>query len=94
VAVILYLFTALNQDRDLVLTGSVVPGETDLFRFIRDFGTQHAKIGRYRRLDLNPDSQSLGFHLFENGTVKIDRIYRDKTKHDERPAEPPRKGEK
>lgn len=45
------------------------PGE-ELFHFIRDFGAQ-AKLGRYRRLDLNPDSPTAGHHLFEYGTVQI-----------------------
>ena len=72
---ILYTFLALGPvldgtRRKILLTDAVVPGKVDLFRFIRDFGLQ-ANIGRYRRLDLNVDSPTHGFHLFEHGIVKL-----------------------
>jgi hypothetical protein len=71
--VILYVFIALSVKdgkRNLLLTDAVVPGTVDLFAHIRDFGLQ-ANIGRYRRLDLNIDSPTHGFHLFEHGIVKL-----------------------
>lgn len=73
---ILYRFSAFSGSLNLIVTTDVTPGDTDLFSFIRYFGTQHAKIGRYRRLDLNPDSPTHGHHLFENGTVTIDTIHK------------------
>lgn len=70
---ILYMFLALSVKdgkRELLLTDLVEPGTVDLFAFIRDFGLR-ADIGRYRRLDLNVDSPTHGFHLFEHGIVKL-----------------------
>jgi hypothetical protein len=70
---ILYMFLALSVKdgkRTLLLTDAVVPGTVDLFAHIRNFGLQ-ANIGRYRRLDLDPDSPTSGFHLFEHGIVKL-----------------------
>lgn len=67
------MFLALSVKdgkRDLLLTDLVEPGKVDLFSFIRDFGLR-ANIGRYRRLDLNIDSPTHGFHLFEHGIVKL-----------------------
>lgn len=52
------------------------PGE-ELFHFIRDFGAQ-AELGRYRRLDLDIDSPTVGHHLFEHGTVQITNHFKVK----------------
>lgn len=74
---ILYTFIALSVKdgkRSLLLTDLVEPGKVDLFRFIRDFGLK-ANIGRYRRLDLDPDSPTHGHHLFEHGIVKLASTY-------------------
>lgn len=75
---ILYSFMALSVDsqgkRNLLLTDVVVPGTVDLFRFIRDFGLQ-ANVGRYRRLDLDVDSPTHGFHLFEHGIFKLASVH-------------------
>jgi len=71
---ILYFFLAFGPHADgrqkIVGADSVVPGEADLFAFIRDFGAK-AGIGRYRRLDPDPDSPTHGQHLFERGTVSL-----------------------
>jgi hypothetical protein len=79
--VIHYVFLALgpkqNGARRWILTDTVIPGQSDLFRFIRDFG-QRAGLGRYKRLDLNPDSESHGHHLFEHGTVRLYPEYKEK----------------
>jgi hypothetical protein len=67
------MFLALSVKdgkRSLLLTDLVEPGKVDLFAFIRDFGLR-SNIGRYRRLDLDIDSPTHGFHLFEHGIVKL-----------------------
>jgi hypothetical protein len=78
---ITYVFLALgpkvNLARKLLLIDSTIPGQSDLFHFIRDFGNR-AGLGRYRRLDLDPNSNSHGHHLFEHGTVKLSLNYREK----------------
>lgn len=74
---VLYMFLALSVKegkRELLLTDLAEPGTVDLFAFIRDFGLR-ASIGRYRRLDLNIDSPTHGFHLFEHGIVKLASVH-------------------
>ncbi|UDL16746.1 hypothetical protein SEA_ATUIN_53 [Arthrobacter phage Atuin] len=75
---IIYYFMALapkvNGARKLLLIDSVIPGQSDLFHFIRDFGNR-AGLGRYKRLDINPDSSTHGHHLFEHGTVRLSHDY-------------------
>lgn len=63
-----YVFSAYINDLLTRLTFRR-PGE-ELFHFIRDFGAQ-AKLGRYRRLNLDAESPTFGHHLFEYGTVQI-----------------------
>lgn len=78
---IVYNFRALghkvNGARRWLLADSIIPGQSDLFHFIRDFGNR-AGLGRYRRLDLDPDSNSHGYHLFEHGIVKLSLEYKVK----------------
>lgn len=72
------MFVALGLDkqgkRDLRSTMLVVPGQTNLFQDIRELG-EGAGLGRYRRLDLNPDSPTHGYHLFEHGIIKLSNVH-------------------
>lgn len=72
------MFTALsvesNGKRNLLQSNLVLPGKTNLFEDLREIG-KSADIGRYRRLDLDPDSKTHGFHLFERGIVRLASIF-------------------
>lgn len=75
---IVYMFIALGLDkqgkRDLRSTLLVLPGKSNLFQDIRQLG-EGAELGRYRRLDLDPESKTHGFHLFEHGIVRLSAIH-------------------
>lgn len=75
---IIYMFVAVTVDkqgkRSFPQTLIVEPGKTNLFQDIRALG-EGAELGRYRRLDLNPDSQTHGYHLFEHGIVKLHQVH-------------------
>lgn len=72
------MFTALTVDgkgkRELSASLLVVPGQSNLFQDIRQLG-DGAGLGRYRHLDLNIDSPTRGYHLFEHGIVKISNVH-------------------
>lgn len=72
------MFSALsvetNGKRNLVQFNLVLPGKTNLFEDLREIG-KSADIGRYRRLDLDPDSPTHGHHLFEHGIVKLSHVH-------------------
>ncbi len=75
---IIYMFVAVTLDkqgnRGFPQTLIVEPGKTDLFADIRALGTG-AELGRYRRLDLNIESTTHGYHLFEHGIVKLHQVH-------------------
>ncbi len=76
---VVYMFVALGLDkqtgkRDLRSALLVLPGKTNLFQDIRALGAG-AELGRYRRLDLNPDSSTHGYHLFEHGIISLTPVH-------------------
>jgi hypothetical protein len=72
------MFTAFTLDgqgkRQLAATLLVVPGQTNLFQDIRQFG-DGAGLGRYRHLELDPEDPRHGHHLFEHGTIKLSNVH-------------------
>lgn len=72
------MFTAVTVDkqgtRGFPATLLVEPGKTNLFQDIRQLG-EGAELGRYRRLDLDPDSATHGYHLFEHGIIGLTPVH-------------------
>jgi hypothetical protein len=68
----LYSFMAF-RDGEVIAVTLATPGKTDLFKALRDTGAV-ADFGHYRHLDLDVDSPTHGFHLFQKGKVKLVHI--------------------
>lgn len=65
-----YAFIAVNPEKNGFRTDLATPGEDDLYVFLRTIAAS-ASLGRYRTFDMDLESPTCGYHLFESGFVKI-----------------------
>lgn len=78
---VFYVFESFPLGSQAPMRLVASPAFIDLYTLIRQFGVE-AGLGRYRRMDTDPDSPTIGLHLFQRGSVKLSIIPTQGTIHD------------